>query len=329
MTLNSGPTYVTGVDGGLSQADQLNIALELILSQGGIAAMQQIYDAVEARLGQGVFLSDQGRHSLRRIINTVAVDRGYIHPYDMENPGWRITENGAEFIQQELGRRISRIKPTARAYVNFLLAVNEIRALLDFHRAARRSSTQRDPSWEAFKKAGIILIVTSWETFIEDILELHVDQQLEKASSPQEFKNAFDAIAQSWYQAIRTKQDKHPKHPDFVEWTGDNWKRLIRDRLREELIGLNTPKSQSIRDLSARYLDADVTENWVWPGMSAQRAREKLDELIVLRGELAHRTGDYFDVTTSVPLNRLVNAINFVERLVLRTEEAFDSFQQQ
>ena len=124
--------------------------------------MQQIYDAVEEKMGDNVYLSDQGKHSLRRTINTDAVNRGYVHPYDNNNPGWIITEQGVDYIRKELGHPIGEVKVTARVYVNFLLAVKEIRTLLEFYDETR----ERIPR-EIFKKTGIILTVTAWETFID------------------------------------------------------------------------------------------------------------------------------------------------------------------
>jgi hypothetical protein len=320
--MNGNPTLVTAAEAGISESEQVKIALELILSQGGIALMQQIYEAVEARLGPGFRLSKQGKDSLRRVVNKRAVEDGYIHAYDRNHPGWQITEEGVNFIRQELGRPVDSVKSTARALVTFRLALKEARALLDFHDEARHNANQNNRNLEVFKRAGIILIVTAWETFIEDILELYVNQKLDNASSPSEMQKAFNAVAQIWYVAILNKQDGHPKPNDFVNWTGENWKQLIRDKLQEDLSTLNTPKSKNVGDLSKRYVGVDITDSWSWRGMSGQRACRKLDRLIELRGELAHRLVNYFEARSSIRRDRLINDIDFIERLAARTEEA-------
>lgn len=93
------PHLVTGAEAGLSGDDQIRIALSAILAHGGVAQMADIYDAVEAVLAlQNLRLSEQGRASLRRLVNKVAVDAGYLHPHDSSSPGWRITSQGREFI---------------------------------------------------------------------------------------------------------------------------------------------------------------------------------------------------------------------------------------
>jgi hypothetical protein len=98
----SAPKEVTGSDAGLSGDDQIRIALREILRRGGSARMHEIYAAIESVLQpRGLILSDQGRASLRFFVNRVAVLGGYIHPYDRENPGWRITERGRQVLETE------------------------------------------------------------------------------------------------------------------------------------------------------------------------------------------------------------------------------------
>jgi hypothetical protein len=90
---------LTGREAGLGADDQIEIGLQAMVDHDGIASMQQIYDAVEARLN-GSHLSRQGRASLRRLINSAAVQAGYINPYDKAKPGWRITPDGRSFLAQ-------------------------------------------------------------------------------------------------------------------------------------------------------------------------------------------------------------------------------------
>jgi ribosomal protein S19E (S16A) len=92
-------TAVTGAEVGLSGDDQIRIALQAIADHGGVATMQQIYDAVSAHL-TGTHLSDQGKASLRRLVNKVATDAGYIYKHNQNDPGWRITPEGQDLIAE-------------------------------------------------------------------------------------------------------------------------------------------------------------------------------------------------------------------------------------
>jgi hypothetical protein len=88
---------ITGADAGLSGDEQIRIALQAIADNGGVASIQQIYEAVEARL-TGRHLSKQGQDSLRSFVNRDATGAGYIYKYDPSNKGWRITPEGRELI---------------------------------------------------------------------------------------------------------------------------------------------------------------------------------------------------------------------------------------
>lgn len=88
---------LTGHEAGLSGDEQIRIALQEIISNGGVATIDQIYQAVGRKISP-IRLSVQGRASLRFFVNKVAVQAGYIYPYDKSNPGWRITPEGREYI---------------------------------------------------------------------------------------------------------------------------------------------------------------------------------------------------------------------------------------
>lgn len=93
---------LTGAEAGLSLDDQVTIALHAIASEGGSAPIQVIYAAVEQVMPNHV-LSEQGKASLRRIVNSDAVQAHYIYPYDKSNPGWRITPEGRDYLNFEQG----------------------------------------------------------------------------------------------------------------------------------------------------------------------------------------------------------------------------------
>jgi hypothetical protein len=91
---------LTGAQAGLSADMQIRIALQTILENGGIAQMSMLYEAVEQRMN-GARLSEQGKASLRKYINTVATRAGLVFPHDPEAPGWKITAAGREFLGAE------------------------------------------------------------------------------------------------------------------------------------------------------------------------------------------------------------------------------------
>jgi len=95
---------VTGAEAGLAGNDQILIALQTIEQLGGIAEISDIYAAIEEKM-DGPSLSDQGKASLRRLVNSNAVQAGYLYTHDPENPGWRITPEGREYLSSDLSEQ--------------------------------------------------------------------------------------------------------------------------------------------------------------------------------------------------------------------------------
>jgi hypothetical protein len=94
---------VTAAEAGISGDEQVQIALQTIAVNGGVAQMQQIYAALENKLKEnGYKLSEQGKASLRFYVNKVAVKAGYVYPHDKNSHGWRITPKGRDFLKQVL-----------------------------------------------------------------------------------------------------------------------------------------------------------------------------------------------------------------------------------
>jgi hypothetical protein len=93
---------MTGAEAGIEAKRQIHIALETIVAHGGQAATDQIYEAVERNMPDGIALSQQGRDTLRALISRESVERGYIESYDPDRPGWRITVAGRAYLEQIL-----------------------------------------------------------------------------------------------------------------------------------------------------------------------------------------------------------------------------------
>jgi len=90
---------VTTAEAGLKKSDIYEIVFKAAMQPDSILEMSDIYNLVNAELGKHQnTLSDQGKASLRRLINSVAVAEGFIFPHDKSHPGWRITPEARNLI---------------------------------------------------------------------------------------------------------------------------------------------------------------------------------------------------------------------------------------
>jgi hypothetical protein len=142
---------------------------------------------------------------------------------------------------------------------------------------------------EVLKRAGLIMALTAWETYVED----------------------------------RAREEVHSR------LSADNGSRLAKvvlSRLEAELKRFHNPNSDKTKQLFFDYLEIDVTKHWEWLNVDAQRAKKTLDDLIAKRGDAVHRSKPRSTASPAPHLVRredLEKAIRFLKCLVAATEKSF------
>ncbi len=140
---------------------------------------------------------------------------------------------------------------------------------------------------DVLNKAAIVLLVASWEAFVEDLAKNAFDHLIENAESPTVFPKKVLALS---------VKDIHENQDRTKVWNlaGDGWKDVLkahRKKVVDQHIGrLNTPRAKQVDSL---FLDIigfkKMSSLWKWRGMPHKTALNKLEALINLRGEIAHR----------------------------------------
>lgn len=143
---------------------------------------------------------------------------------------------------------------------------------------------------EVFKRAGLVMALTAWETYVEDRVVEGVRQRLpEQLSHPEKFLVA---------------------------------------KLEEELKKFNTPTADKTRKLFTDYLGIDVMTEWRWNGVDVLKAGKTLDALVKKRGDAVHRSKQSASGVSAphlVSKADLEKAIHFLKQLVTATEKALAS----
>lgn len=141
---------------------------------------------------------------------------------------------------------------------------------------------------EVLKRAGLVMALTAWETYIED-------RVLEEVSARTRVVN------------------------------GSHIGKFVMRRLEEELRRLHNPTSEKVRKLFGDFLEVDVTAKWEWQGYDAPKAKKTLDDLLSKRGDVVHRSKP---LVVGVPTPHVVNradldkTIRFLKGLVAATDKA-------
>lgn len=141
---------------------------------------------------------------------------------------------------------------------------------------------------EVLKRAGLVMALTAWETYVEDLAREEVQARLRAVN-------------------------------------GSPLGKFVQARLDEELKRFHTPNAEKTKRLFLEYLEVDVTVQWQWLHFDQQKVRKTLDELISRRGDAVHRSKS---IQASVPAPHLVKredlekAIRFLKLLVEATDKA-------
>lgn len=165
----------------------------------------------------------------------------------------------------------------------FHQAVTEAQELLTCFDTLNSNSTEKPP--EVLKKASLILILTAWETYIEDL-----------ASELLELK--FSAL------------------------TGSLSGRFIENQFKERLKQFHNPGSRKTKQLFEEFFNFDITESWQWNNVSAKDAREQLNRWLSIRGDVVHRALDNANMPVVIRKEDLLKCFRFFNELVNATDNA-------
>jgi hypothetical protein len=145
------------------------------------------------------------------------------------------------------------------------------------------------PNAEVLKRAGIIMALTAWETYVED--------------------RAAEALAERVHGL-----------------NGSPFADLVNKKFREDLKKLNNPNSTKTCNLFSDYLGLDVSAHWAWSNMDVRAVKQRLDELLAKRGTAVHRSRPTLVEGNNghlVKREELEKGIRFLRTLVEKTELAF------
>jgi hypothetical protein len=176
----------------------------------------------------------------------------------------------------------------SRASTTFLSSIEDAITLLAHFDNLHKQNAE---TAEVLKRAGLVMALTAWETYVED--------------------RAVEAVT------ARLKAVSGSPIGSFVN-----------NKLTEELKRFHNPTSDKTRKLFLDYLQVDVTVGWKWLNYDPVTAKKTLDDLIGRRGDAVHRSKPLTSGASAPHLVKredLDKAIRFLRGLVEATERALDA----
>lgn len=188
--------------------------------------------------------------------------------------------------------------------------IKEVRLL----RRYRKAPNAKDK--EVLYKSCIVLLVACWESFVEDLVTHALEHMVENCESPKNFPaTVLDSVSSAY------------NGPKMWVIAGEGWRQVLKDNLKAYLgktTGIfNTPRAEQVDALFKKIIGLDsLSHNWHWDGKDYKAVCKELDDLITLRGSIAHRVKS--DVT--VTMEHVSSAEALVLYLAVRSHNQTRSY---
>lgn len=175
--------------------------------------------------------------------------------------------------------------PSSKASETFAQSIRDAENLLAHF--DKLNTNPPPPENEVLKRAGLIMAMTAWETYVED--------------------RVLEAAAER----LRTLEDA-------------TIAAFVRSKLDDDLRRLHNPSSDKTIQLFKDYAGIDLTDKWHCNPLSAADVRGRLNQYMKLRGGMVHRSPVVtLGPPKAHPITRddLAKAIRFLKALVASTEK--------
>jgi len=198
--------------------------------------------------------------------------------------------------------------------------LGDVDRLIEIHEKTTGKKPGRKHKVEVLNKSAIVLLVACWEAFIEDLAEDAFSILLSRIKVHGALPNKVLADA--------VKPLKDSGNPtDLWKLAGSGWKDVLRSHqssLFERYTGkLNTPRPAQVDQLYESLLGVKrLSSNWRWPRATPDKARQRLSDLIELRGSIAHRVA----ASRKVLKNDVRGSIDLINHIAVETSNAVRNF---
>jgi len=175
--------------------------------------------------------------------------------------------------------------PTSRASDNFAQSIRDAENLLAHFDKLNTKPPPREN--EVLKRAGLIMAMTAWETYVEDRVLEAAGDRLQRLDD--------EAIA-----------------------------KFVRSKLNDDVKRLHNPSSEKTIQLFRDYAGVDLTDKWECNPLNAVEVRIRLNQYIKLRGDMVHRSPPVNSgppKAHAISREELAKAIRFLKALVASTEK--------
>ena len=188
---------------------------------------------------------------------------------------------------------------------NFRSNLAEVTRLLDVHRQLTGTGPGRRRDVQVLNKSAVLLLVATWEAYVEDLAISACRFVVEHATSFRDLPEI--ALVKTSRRLINEKHDN-----SIWKLASDGWKNELLAQVEIETSRLHSPDAPNVDKLFQNAIGLkNLTKNYYWTGASRESVIKRLGNMIEMRGEIAHRV----KASKSVTKSYVETNVNFVMRL--------------
>ncbi len=168
-----------------------------------------------------------------------------------------------------------------------LVDLGDIMSYFDKEGGEDSDKDDLDKDIDVLYRAAVVLMVSHWEAYVENICS-------EALSALVENVNKSDDLPKEIKKQVANEIKETKNEIEIWKIADDGWKKYLREKLlnykevRDR--SFNTPKSAQTEEFVNKVVGLPkITESWVFDDFTAKKSKEKLDNLIEIRGQIAHR----------------------------------------
>lgn len=170
----------------------------------------------------------------------------------------------------------------SEARKKFVISSWDIERIFEIHEVISGAGPGRRHRLEVLNKSAFVLICSIWEAYIEDLSTEALSSILKHCRKADSFPNKPKALAGT---PLRESKDAR----DVWKLAGSGWKSVLLKHTKDLISSFHTPSpGKTDRLIECTTGLKKLSDGWKWSGMTADRARQRLTEYVVMRGAIAH-----------------------------------------
>ncbi|MCF6455522.1 HEPN domain-containing protein [Pseudoalteromonas sp. MMG024] len=173
----------------------------------------------------------------------------------------------------------------SNSFKSFQFAISDAEDLLHCYDILNNS--QEHTGSDALKRSALIMTLTAWETYVEDVIT-------------EIFENKFGALHGSQIGSFMDRQ------------------------LELRLKTFHNPNSSKTKQIFEEFFGYDITQDWSWNNYLPKQSRETLNKWINKRGYAVHRAVTESNKPHIIKRDELQKCIRFFKDLVAATDKAVE-----